>query len=326
MKYSRELIAQTDALLAERRRAAQERLDRRRDWLYGRIPELGEVERLQAEGLRRMAEAVARGAPSAAISALLLEAQALQDRRAGLLLQHGVPEDALRLQYECPLCEDRGFVEGRPCGCYDRALRRMAYENSPMGAALRDKTFDNFSLGHYDDRPLERGGSARAMMEVNLRRCRRFAETFEQGPRSLLLQGGCGLGKTHLSAAIGNALAARGHEVVYETASALFAALEREKFGRGQGEDTGRYTTCSLLMIDDLGSEFVSPFVLSALFTVLNTRIINGLRMVLSTNFTLAELEQVYTQKILSRIMGEFEVLRFVGTDIRVKLAAEPRP
>ena len=92
--------------------------------------------------------------------------------------------------------------------------------------------------------------------------------------------------------------------------SALFAALEREKFGRGQGEDTGRYTTCSLLMIDDLGSEFVSPFVLSALFTVLNTRIINGLRMVLSTNFTLAELEQVYTQKILSRIMGEFEVLR----------------
>ena len=101
-----------------------------------------------------------------------------------------------------------------------------------MGRSLRRQTFDNFDLSLYDDRPLPGGISPRQVMAKNLSTAKAFVQNFPDGGRSLLMTGPSGLGKTHLSSAIGGELAARGYHVVYEMAPTLLQKLEDVKFGR----------------------------------------------------------------------------------------------
>lgn len=317
MRYRRELTDRVEQLLSERRQKAQAELEQRLAWSYEKFPQLEQLERRQADCLVHLTSLTAKGAGREAIAATVREARELADRREALLRELGLPQGYLSLQPTCGKCNDSGFVRGLPCECYFTTLRRLAYEQSPMGSALRDMTFDNFSLDYYG----QPGSQTRRMMEVNLRQARQFVEQFEQAPKSLLLMGGVGLGKTHLSSAIGGELAARGYHVIYESSSTLFAQLEAEKFGRPATQGLQDYLDCDLLIVDDLGSEFITSFVSTALFQILNGRLIRGRRTLLSTNFTLQELEEQYTQRVISRIQGEYLHLRFVGSDIREQQA-----
>ena len=319
MRYRRELTEQVDRMLAERRRKAQAELDQRTVWAYEKFPRLEELERRQADCLLQLTGQALRNGDRPAAQALVEEARQIALRRTELLRELGLPQNYLSLQPQCEHCGDTGFVEGRSCACYHTTVQQLDYEQSPMGNALRDSRFENFSLDYYGPP----GGRARQMMEINLKQARRFADNFEQAAKSLLMQGGVGLGKTHLSAAIGNALSGQGYHVIYESAPTLFNNLEAEKFGRTSPKGLEDYLECDLLLIDDLGSEFITNLVSTALFQVLNGRMIAGRRMVLSTNLTQAELEEHYTQRIISRIMGEFLPLQFVGGDIRNRQARE---
>ena len=75
---------------------------------------------------------------------------------------------------------------------------------------------------------------------------------------------------------------------------------------------------CDLMILDDLGTEMVTPASVSALYTLVNTRLSRGKHTVISTNCTDEDLQRRYTPQIFSRLSGEFLELPFYGNDIRL--------
>ncbi|MBQ2766264.1 MAG: ATP-binding protein, partial [Clostridia bacterium] len=135
--------------------------------------------------------------------------------------------------------------------------------------------------------------------------------------------GTTGLGKTHLSTAIAKTLIERGFDVVYDTAQNILSDFEYERFGRSYGDDsesrTDKYFDCDLLIIDDLGTEMTNQFTVSCLYNIINTRINHSKSMLISTNLTQNEIRERYSDRITSRLFGDFMVMRFVGKDIRLQ-------
>ena len=187
-----------------------------------------------------------------------------------------------------------------------------------------DESFQHFDLSYYPTEPdPETGLVPRDVMRRVSEACRRYAENFSDSSRNLLFQGGTGLGKTYLSACIARVVSARGYSVCYETAAAALDNYEKAKFNRDteEGEAAAvrikRMESCDLMILDDLGTEMPTPMAQSALYTLVNNRLVNERRTIISTNLTNDELNRRYTPQIASRILGEFQCLPFVGTDIR---------
>ena len=99
--------------------------------------------------------------------------------------------------------------------------------------------------------------------------------------------------------------------------------MEKSKFGREDGQETGeevsRYFSADLLILDDLGTEVNTSFVLSALYQLLNTRLMEGKKTIINTNLTPEELKKRYGASVASRLEGEYKVLPFFGQDIRIQ-------
>ena len=147
-----------------------------------------------------------------------------------------------------------------------------------------------------------------------------FAENFPEGSQNLLFQGGTGLGKTFLSACVARAVADRGYSVCYDTAAAVVGSFEAQKFAHDEEADARvrRMLSCDLLILDDLGTEMPTPMAASALYTLINTRLAEGKKTIISTNLSFDEMERRYSAQICSRIRGAYERLPFVGRDIRL--------
>jgi DNA replication protein DnaC len=196
-----------------------------------------------------------------------------------------------------------------------RELILAGYESSGLGALMRTQSFDSFDLSYYDAQ-----NGDREKMSRNLNILREYAEAFDLRSDNLLLMGGTGLGKTHLSTALARRVIDRGYDVYYTGAVGMFADFEKVRFGQSTeeaAEDPRRYSSCDLLIIDDLGTEVTNQFTNSCLYTVLNNRINLGRPTVISTNLSGKDLQSRYAERITSRLSGEFTPLRFVGADIR---------
>ena len=162
-------------------------------------------------------------------------------------------------------------------------------------------------------------------MELTYDVCLNYARKFESCLfRNLLMSGAPGLGKTFLSACIARAVSEHGYSVVYDTAGNIFAQFEAKKFlrdsadGQDARDETRRYLNCDLLIVDDLGSELTTQFTQSALYELINTRLVAEWHTVISTNLSLEEIARRYNPQIASRIEGEYHVLHFFGDDIRM--------
>ena len=246
----------------------------------------------------------------------------LQEERRLLLENLGLPADCLEEKPACPLCADTGWRDGRMCRCLKAYCAREQQKELSRMLDLGSQSFETFSLEWYDqaeDPAL--GVSPRENMDWILRTCKRYAAGFGPGSGNLLLTGAPGLGKTFLSAAIAREVSGEGFSVVYDTAAHIFDRFEARKFGREAGEaveaDVDRVLDCDLLILDDLGTEMTTPFVQSALYTIVNTRVTDRRASILSTNLDLKELARRYSPQIVSRLEGEYQVLPFFGEDIR---------
>ena len=210
------------------------------------------------------------------------------------------------------------------CRCLDKLYNRELTKELGVLMQNGSECFERFDLNLYSDRLDPRSGVIpRDAMRIVRDAGRKFADNFPNVSSNLLFQGGTGLGKTYLSACIARVVAEKGFSVCYDSASAALESYERAKFGRDteDGEAAAlrvrRMESCDLMILDDLGTEMITPMSLSALYTLINTRLVNGRKMIISTNCSEEELAKKYTPQICSRIAGEFIALPFVGQDIR---------
>ena len=250
----------------------------------------------------------------------LLKAEnlSLQKEKRELLEQMGLPEDCLEEKPACPLCGDSGYRNGAVCRCLRQYYAREQQRELSRMLDLRGQSFETFSLDWYSEEcDPALGISARENMDWVYRTCRRYAGQFGPESGSLLLTGDPGLGKTFLSAAIAREVSGEGWSVVYDTAGHIFESFEAKKFGREEGEDSDveRILRCDIL--GDLGTEMTTAFVQSALYQIINGRLLERRATILSTNLRLEELGRRYSPQIASRLEGEYQILPFFGEDIR---------
>ena len=325
MAYDGKLLARARAQLDLIRSDNQAEHQRRLSLVYARVPE---IQRMDEAMRRQMTELVRLTISHPAdlkerLAALEKDNLDIQVRRAELLVENGWSVEYLDDIYSCPKCRDSGVYEGGVCSCLEKLYNKELTKE--LGTLLQhgDESFARFDLNYYDAAPVN-GVSPRETMTMVLGACRKFADNFPAVSANLLFQGGTGLGKTYLSACIARVVADKGCSVCYESASAALDCFERAKFSRDTEEGeaaalrTKRMQECDLMILDDLGTEMVSSISTSALYTLLNTRLVNGNKIIISTNCSDEELQKKYTPQIYSRIKGEFLRLPFVGRDIRL--------
>lgn len=324
MAYDGKITRRALQRFEEDRRQRQERFQDRRESVYQRQPRLREIDReLRSTMSRILSSALRRGTdPRMAVEALKQQNQRLQEQRRTLLERMGLPADCLDESPACPLCGDSGYRDGQMCRCLRAYCAREQQRELSRMLDLGSQSFETFSLEWYseaEDPAL--GVSPRENMDWIFRTCRRWAAGFSTESGSLLLTGDPGLGKTFLSAAIAREVSGEGFSVVYDTAAHIFERFEARKFGREAGEeidaDLERVMDCDLLILDDLGTEMTTPFVQSALYSIVNGRVLSRRPAIVSTNLKLEELGRRYGPQTASRLEGEYQILPFFGEDIR---------
>lgn len=321
MAFDRTVFEQANVELERRRTNAHARASALRERALRQSPRLREVERLMAQSSSKVIQAVlAGGDVSAAVEAIKTENLALQAEMADIL--RGLGETAVNFepQYTCPLCEDTGVSGGRRCSCMEALLREISCRSLSGLSPMKPQSFEDMSLDFYSEKSDERTGiSPRARMREVIAYCRCYAEEFDGTDLSLLLRGPTGVGKTHLSLAIAGTVMQRGYSVVYGPVQKLLHRLEKEHFGRAEGNSEEVLSSCDLLILDDVGTEFSSSFYTSALYNLINGRMLEGKPTIISTNLNQKELTDRYGEAIASRITGTFQPLVCVGSDIRLQ-------
>ena len=322
MAYSAEVIRRARERLAQAREDRESENRQHLAQAYEKCPRIRQIDLQLRRTMAQAAQAAFRKGSDgrAEMDAIRQENLALQQERARLVGQY-FEEGYLDDSPICTVCGGSGYVGSNMCECLRELCRQEQKKELTFLSAGKDR-FEQFSLDYYPDRldPVMKV-NVRALMDRNLQMCRRYAATFSEKSPNLLFSGDTGLGKTFLSACIARVVADRGYSVVYESASHLFGKLERAKFYNDEQarQDSQRYTDCDLLIVDDLGTEMPSQFTTSALYTLINDRILYGRPMILSTNLNTEDFSRRYSSQVASRLNGNFQRVPFLGEDIRAK-------
>ena len=324
MAYDGKIMRRALQRFEEDRRRRQEAFRRREEAVYQKEPRLREIDReLSGTMSRIITTALRQGTdPRPAVEVLKNRNLGLQRQRAELLGALGYPADYLMEKPACALCGDTGYQGEAVCRCLRSYYAKEQQKELSRMLDLGSQSFETFSLEWYSPRLSPQTGlSARENMERNKDICVDYAYDFNEKSGNLLLTGEPGLGKTFLSACIARVVSERGYSVVYDTAVHIFERFETRKFSREEDDeaedDVSRILNCDLLILDDLGTEMTTAFVQSALYQIVNTRLMQRRSTIISTNLGIQEIGQRYLQQVTSRIEGEYQILIFFGEDIR---------
>lgn len=329
MAYTGEVLRRARERLAQAKAEREQENAQHLRQAYRQVPRLAEIDRALRLTMAKAAQTIFQEGldPKAEFDRVRQENQALQREREWLIednFEEGYLDDAPI----CTICGGSGYVGSHMCECLRELCRQEQRRELTVLTGASQETFGSFRLDYYDDRfDPNLGASPRAIMGITLQTCRRYAQSF--GPKSgnLLLNGNPGLGKTFLSVCIARAVADGGYSVVYESASRLFGQLERARFSQDPEAQSlaAKYTACDLLIIDDLGSELVTPFVQSALYTVVNDRLLANMPTIVSSNLQSADFSDRYGPAIASRLLGSYRLVTFVGQDVRLQKSREQK-
>jgi len=253
----------------------------------------------------------------------------LQEERKKALTSAGYAPGYLDDDYFCKDCNDTGYIGTNICDCLMELYQKEQKASLSSLLKLGDETFESFNLSYYNDTPApESVISPRKSMEIVYEICVEYARKFGPQSMNLFFNGAPGLGKTYLSACIARVVAQKGFSVVYDMSGAMFSKFEDAKFQKADNleearDETKRFLECDLLIIDDLGTELITAFTISTLYEIINTRLITAKKTIVSSNMTLNEMHSRYSEQIMSRLEGEYQVLTFYGEDIRKKKKEE---
>ena len=248
----------------------------------------------------------------------------LKTEKLEILRSNRIPENFLEISYNCTKCHDTGFIDGKECTCFKQKLVDKAYDQSNLKDIIKNENFDFFDIRYYStEKDPERNISPRENIQDILAVCIKFTQDFDKKFQNLLLYGKTGLGKTFLCNCMAKELLDSGKTVMYVTASQLFKLIEEDRFNRIGDEDIPSHymddiLSVDLFIIDDLGTEFSTILSSAELFNIINTRLINRKPVVISTNLSMEDIINQYSDRIVSRIVGSYTSLEFFGDDIRM--------
>lgn len=244
----------------------------------------------------------------------------LREKKYELLVQNGYPADFLEPKYHCSKCKDTGFIGTTRCTCFKKYLTKLYYEKSNIKSLLSDGNFKNFKLQYFSNKPSsESNRSPQSNMQNILEKVTFYINNFESTNDNLLFYGRPGTGKSFMSQCIAKELLDKGFLVVYRTASDIIEDLREIRFNKNPDLHNLIFN-CDLLIIDDLGSEGSNDFTTTELFNLLNKKLLSKNKMLINTNLSLSEIANAYSDRITSRLMGDFQLFKFYGEDLRVKL------
>lgn len=289
---------------------------------YEKFPRLEEIDHQVASlSVEKARELLA--APGTGCQDLQDKIRTLAQERQKILLSNGYPADYLEPHYECPLCQDTGYIDNKKCVCFKKAAIDLLYTQSNIKEILKKENFSHFSFDYYSDtiKNEATGLSARQTAQAAVKKAKAFIAEFDSSFANLFLYGDTGVGKTFLSHCIAKELISTAHCVIYFSAFDLFDLFARNKFTpSGDSADINEYIfDCDLLMIDDLGTELTNSFVSSQLFLLINERIMRQKSTLISTNLTMESFSELYSERTFSRICSYYDMIKLIGKDIRIQ-------
>lgn len=240
----------------------------------------------------------------------------LKGMKKSLLLGAGLPEDYLEPIYDCPDCKDTGYIGGnKKCHCLKQQIIEVLYEQSNLRDYLNENNFSKLSYEYHSGEGLEAFKRAVTISKD-------FIKNFDFEKKNILFYGSVGTGKSFLSACIAKDILDLGHSVIYFSAISLFDALARETFESKSKEDLYNFYdyiyNCDLLIVDDLGTEVSNTFVSNQLFSFINERNLRKKSTIISTNLSLEQIRDRYSERVFSRIISTYTACKLSGTDIRI--------
>jgi len=304
-------------------------LENRKKNLYGKIPRLQEIDNELSSLSISTAKNILLSNNQNLITNLNNTINKLKDEKIKLLASVGKKESYLSINYDCDLCKDTGYITENfqtvKCNCLKQKIYDLEYNKSNI-FNLSKQNFSNFQSTFYSDivdkSKYKSDKSPRDNIEIIKKICINFINNFENPEeKNLLFTGNTGLGKTFLSSCIANELLKQGKTVLYQTSPIMFDTIINYRFGKSSSNIYNNLLDVDLLIIDDLGTECMNNMKFTELFNIINSRIINQnnkcTKTVISTNLNLQNLFQSYDERIVSRFIGNYNICKFYGEDIR---------
>lgn len=282
---------------------------------------------LHAQAARARVQSASNPEILASIKARIQE---LTEKKAALLKAAGYPEDYTKIHYVCPICHDTGYDGDDFCSCFKQAAVKAISKMSNLSdQILSSDNFDTFRLDYYSETTDPHYGiSPRENMADILERTDDYIRHFSDTYVNFLFMGATGTGKSFLTHCIADQIIKKQHTVLCISAAEMIESFESHVFDREEasvsdyGEDAvyDALYDCELLIIDDLGTETANSFTVPRIFNLLDTRDRLKRSTIITTNLSLAGIQDRYTERICSRITSYYEIYPLFGDDIRRKL------
>lgn len=326
VKLKKQIIENIMTIYNKKRLKAAHEADVRREELYERIPDLENTDREISLLSIKLSKLYLTKSENLAEEALKIKEsiENLKIYKKELYNKYNVPYDFLEYCYECKKCNDTGYTpDGKRCKCFNKQIIDYLYKMSNMVHMLSRENFDSFDINVFSNEPYNNEMYTPKQNMYNiLETCEDFCNNFEKTSMNLLFYGGTGLGKTFMCNCIAKALIDKERTVLYLTAFNLFEILENHKFNRANETEENRMNysmmfDCELLIVDDLGTEFNNSFTNAELFNIINERLITDKKTIISTNLSLEQLAETYSDRVMSRVFSNFAPLKFYGKDLR---------
>lgn len=294
-------------------------MDERRESVYRRIPEYRQLETSIGSVARDKAQSILEG-DDTALASLHDYIGKISQQKQALLISAGFPADYLEPVYHCADCHDTGYIDAggsqkEKCHCLRQQEVSILYEQSNIQDVISRENFSTLIFDYYQ-------GEDRERFERTVKKCKDFVEQFSSSYRNLFLYGTVGTGKSFLSGCIANEILKQGRSVIYFSSVGLFDKLAQYTFDTKSKETLYNFYedlyNCELVIIDDLGTEVTNAFVTSQLFSCLNERDLRQRATIISTNLSLEELRDRYSDRIFSRITSNYNICKLTGPDIRM--------
>lgn len=317
----KEYAEKVSRIYGNNRENQKNKLKARREEIKSNLPEIFDIEREIGRLSVELSLSAIRG-----LTVTDKDFQVLKDKiktlrvsKYEILVSNGYPMDYLEIKYDCPLCNDTGYNDKGRCPCYREKVSKLYINDSNLNKILDKNNFKNFSLSYYNTQGSGyEKDSPRKNMEKILTSCYDYIENFSKSNENLLFYGTPGTGKTHLTHAIAGELLKMGYFVLYKTSEDLILDLRNIRFNRDKYlEEVLDFS--DLLIIDDLGTEENNDFSRAEFYNLLNKRLLNEKKIIISTNLELENILKNYNDRITSRLLGNFTICKFYGEDIRVK-------